>query len=119
MDKKILIDTLGWGILIWLFGYILGIVFFAFVPASLIGWVIMPFGIAITLFVLFKKIKSTSLNYYFLIAAAWTAIAVLFDYIFLVKLFHPADGYYKLDVYIYYALTFLLPLSMGYYKSKK
>lgn len=118
MNKKTLIDTLGWGFLIWLIGYVLGIALFAFVPASLIGWVIMPIGIIVTLFILFKKIKSTSLNYYLMLAVAWTIIAVVFDYFLLVKLFKPADGYYKLDVYIYYALTFILPLAVGFLKTK-
>ena len=30
-----------------------------------------------------------------------------------------ADGYYKPDVYIYYFLTFAIPLIAGYYKTKK
>jgi hypothetical protein len=28
----------------------------------------------------------------------------------------PADGYYKLDVFIYYALTLLVPLAVGWWK---
>ena len=40
-------------------------------------------------------------------------IAVICDYFFLVKAFNPADGYYKLDVYLYYGLTFILPLAVG------
>jgi len=43
-------------------------------------------------------------------------IAVIFDYLFLVKMFKPTDGYYKLDVYLYYILTFLLPLIVGWRK---
>jgi len=119
MNKKILVDNLGWGITLWLVGYILGIVFFAFVPHDLIGWVIMLIGIIITLFVLFKIIKSSSLNYYLMLALSWTAIAIILDYFLLVKLFKPADGYYKLDVYLYYILTFALPLVVGYIKTHK
>jgi len=36
--------------------------------------------------------------------------------LFIVKAFKPADGYYKLDVYLYYALTFALPLIVGWRK---
>lgn len=43
----------------------------------------------------------------------WTLIAIIFDYFFLVKLLKPADGYYKLDVYLYYSLTFILPVVAG------
>ena len=110
MKKSFLKDSFGWGLLLWFIGYVLGIVFFMVVPPSLIGWMIMPIGILLTLWVLIKKIKGDSFNYYLTLAIIWTVIAIVFDYFFLVKLFKPADGYYKLDVYIYYATTFLLPL---------
>lgn len=113
MNRQLLKDALGWGFLLWLFGYILGIVLFMVVPPSLLGWVIMPIGVIITLWVLLKKVKGNSFRYYLTIAIIWTLIAIVFDYFFLVKVFNPADGYYKLDVYVYYALTFLLPLIIG------
>ena len=112
-------DSLGWGIILWLVGYVLGVVLFAFVPAWLLGWVIMPIGIVIALWVLIKKIVSMSLQYYLLVALVWTIIAIVFDYLFLVLVFKPADGYYKLDVYLYYLLTFLLPVLVGWRKSKR
>lgn len=118
MNKKVLIDTLLWGFLLWLIGYGLGILLFTLVPPTAIGWIITPIGTAIALFILFKKIKSTSLQYYLLISVVWTLIAVVFDYFFLVKVFKPADGYYKFDVYLYYALTFVLPLLVGWKKIK-
>lgn len=97
MKLRFMKDTFGWGFLFWLLGYILGILFFPIVPVSMIGWVIMPAGLAITYWVLWKKIRGNSFQYYF----------------FLVKVFQPEDGYYKLDVYLYYALTFVLPLVVG------
>ena len=84
----------------------------------MLGWAIMPIGIIITVWVLMKKIKSESLKYYLGIAVIWTLVAVVFDYFFLVKIFKPIDGYYKLDVYIYYILTFTLPLIVGFKKQK-
>lgn len=116
MNKQLLKDSLGWGFLLWLIGYILGFLFFAFVPPAMIGWVIMPIGTAITLWVLFKKIKGKSLGYYLILAFTWTFIAIIFDYFFIVKMLKPADGYYKLDVYLYYVLTFVLPLIAGWRK---
>lgn len=113
MSKKDLKDLLGWGFLLWLMGYGLGIMLFTVVPINLIGWIIMPIGVLVTLWVLFKKIESRSFEYYLKLAVVWTLIAVVFDYFFLVKAFKPADGYYKLDVYLYYALTFILPLAVG------
>ena len=109
-------NALGWGTIVWLFGYVLGIAFFAFVPAPLIGWVIMPFGIIFALWILLRWVKAEHLWQYVVIALAWTLIAVLLDYTLLVQVFQPADGYYKLDVYLYYALTFIFPLLVGWYK---
>lgn len=119
MNKKFLKDAVGWGFILWLIGYVLGIILFAIVPPSALGWVIMPIGIAITLWVLLKKIKGKSLRYYLLIASVWTLIAIVFDYVFLVKIFKPVDGYYKLDVYIYYIITFIIPLLVGWKKKNR
>jgi len=118
-DKgKIFLNTIFWGVALWLFGYILGIVFFAFVPKDLIGWYIMPLGLMLTLWVLFKKIKRESFVCYIGLGVVWTIIAITFDYLFLVKLFK-AINYYKLDVYIYYFLTLTLPIATGVYKFNK
>lgn len=118
MNKQLLKDALGWGFVLWLIGYILGIILFMIVPASLIGWIIAPIGIVITLVVLFRKTKGTSLKYYTILAIVWTLIAIVFDYLFIVKVFKSA-GYYKLDVYFYYAFIFFLPLIFGWQKQKK
>ena len=118
MNKQFYKDTFGWGFLLWLIGYLLGIILFMFVPQSVVGWIIMPIGTIITLWVLFKKIKNNKFNYYLILAIIWSLIAIIFDYFFLVKLFKPADGYYKLDVYLYYTLTFILPLLVGFRKIK-
>ena len=116
MTKQFFKDSLAWGFALWIFGYLLGFIFFAFIPQKLLGWVIMPFGIIVTLWVLFKKINAEKLSYYFWLAVIWTAIAIVFDYFFLVKILKPADGYYKLDVYLYYVLTFAIPLLVGWRK---
>ncbi|MGE5624192.1 MAG: hypothetical protein ACM3ZT_01435 [Bacillota bacterium] len=49
----------------------------------------------------------------------WTALAVALDYLLIVKLLKPTDGYYKPDVYLYYALTFLLPLLAFGWKTRR
>jgi uncharacterized membrane protein len=116
MNKQLVKDSLGWGFVLWLIGYILGFVLFFALPPSLIGWVIMPIGIMITFWVLFKKVKSENFRHYLILAVVWTVIAVVFDYLFIVKALKPADGYYKLDVYVYYALTFALPLIVYWWK---
>lgn len=118
MNKQLLKDGFGWGTLLWVIGYILGIVLFMAVPPALLGWVIMPIGIVVTLWVLLKKIKSNSFKYYVSLAVIWTLLAILLDYFLLVKVFKPTGGYYKLDVYLYYIVTFSLPLLVGcFYKA--
>lgn len=115
---KLFFNTAFWGCIVWLFGYILGIIFFMFIPKNLIGFVILPLGVAFMLWVLLKKIKRESFMCYVSISILWTIIAVAFDYFFIVKLFNSTD-YYKLDVDIYYALTFILPMAVGWYKKSK
>jgi hypothetical protein len=117
MNRQLIKDGLVWGFILWLIGYILGILLFMFVPYPMIGWIIMPIGIVIALLVLLKKVKGSTLKYFFKIAIIWTIIAVIFDYLFLVNMLKPKDGYYKLDVYLYYLLTFILPLLVGWRKS--
>ncbi len=117
MKKQFYMDVFVWGFVLWLIGYLLGMILFFVVPQDMIGWVILPIGIIITLWVLLKKIKGDSFNYYLYMAIAWTLIAIVFDYLFIVKALKPADGYYKLDVYLYYALTFILPLA-AYWRKK-
>ncbi|MBI1767219.1 MAG: hypothetical protein HYR67_02455 [Bacteroidetes bacterium] len=119
MNKHLLKDSLGWGFVLWLIGYVLGIALFFVVPPSLLGWVITPIGMIVTLWVLLKKVKGEGLQYYLILAIAWTVLAIVLDYIFIVKAFNPTDGYYKLDVYLYYVLTFILPLIAGMWKKEK
>lgn len=114
---RVLRNTVFWGLILWLFGYVLGIVFYYAVPKDLIGFAILPFGVTLTLWVLLKKINRDEFGCYFGLGLIWTILAVLLDYFFIVKMLKPLE-YYKLDVYIYYALTFILPLAVGWYKFK-
>lgn len=114
MNGRLVKDGLGWGFALWLFGYALSMMLFAFVPPSLLGWIITPIGTALALWVAFRKVKGDTLSHYVLVALVWVTIAVVGDYLFIVKAFNPADGYYKPDVYLYYALTMAIPLLAGW-----
>jgi len=118
-NKQLIKDSLGWGIVLWLIGYVLSFILFFIVPPSFIGWAIMPVGIVITLWVLFKRIRSEYSRHYLVLAIAWTMIAVVLDYLLVVKALNPVDGYYKPAVYLYYALTFVLPLLVGWRNKSK
>jgi hypothetical protein len=118
MSSRLIKDTLGWGFALWLVGYLLGIAFFFVLPAAWIGWAVTPIGLAVTLWVLLKRVKATAVSYYAILAVVWTLIAIAFDYLFIVKAFKPEDGYYKLDVYLYYALTLVVPIAVGVWKTR-
>lgn len=118
MEKiKILKNNLFWGFVLWLIGWALGVVLFMTPLKPIMGWVITPIGVLVTLWVLFKKIEREELMCYFGVGVIWTIVAVVLDYLFNVKLFGIV-GYYKLDIFVYYALTFLLPVCVGFYKMK-
>lgn len=111
MRSLIVRDGLGWGFLLWLAGYFLGFCFYPFVPPAHIGWYVTPFGIALTCLVLWKWVRVSVVGEAILIGVIWTVVAIICDYFFLVKLLNPADGYYKLDVYLYYLFTLVLPVA--------
>jgi len=115
---KIFLNTILWGFALWLFGYILGVIFFAFVPKDMIGWFVLPLGLIAAIWVLLKRIKRESFVCYVGLGVIWVIMAIILDYVFLVKLLN-ATGYYKLDVYIYYILTLVLPIIVGWYKLKE
>ena len=119
VDRQTIIDTLGWGLALWLVGYILGILLFFVLPAALIGWAILPAGVIVTLYVLLRRIAGHDLRYYALLAAAWTILAIACDYVFIVLLLRPEEPYYKADVYVYYLLMIALPLLAGWWKGQE
>jgi hypothetical protein len=115
---KIFLNTFFWGLMLWLFGYFLGFIFFAFVPKDMIGWFILPLGVIFMLWILLKKIKREEPMCYFGLGLIWTIMAVVLDYVFVVKLLN-AVGYYKADVYVYYVVTFILPIAVGWFKFRR
>ena len=115
MQRFIWRDLICFGFGLWLFGYILGIVFYALVPPAWIGWFVMPIGTLATIFVLWKWARIPSVSQGINVGVVWTVIAVICDYLAIVKLINPPDGYYKLDVYIYYLVTLILPAAAGFF----
>lgn len=116
MNEQFAKEAFGWGFVLWLFGAILGFIFFFLVPKSMIGWAITPFGIVFTFWVLLKKISGGNFRYYLNMAIVWTLIAIVCDYVLGVKLFGWGNEYYKLDIYLYYTLTLLMPLGIYWYE---
>ncbi|MBI2612895.1 hypothetical protein HYW59_03765 [Candidatus Kaiserbacteria bacterium] len=111
--KEVGID-LVWGFGLWVFGYVLGMMLFTFVPLEYLGLVITPFALALAIWVCIRRFfkKNDSVLYLLAIGAAWFLIAFAFDYIFLVQAYNVKD-YYDYDVLFYYLATLLMPLIAG------
>lgn len=118
MRRFLLRDCLGWGFLLWILGYVLGFVFYPLVPTAVIGWYIMPIGLAVTCFVLWRFALVDTMVLAVVLGVAWCSIAVVLDYLFIVKLLNPSDGYYKPDVYLYYASALLLPVAAQWVRQR-
>jgi len=106
-------DTAGLGILLWLIGYITSLVLFFSPFAGIMGWILIsvftPVTVAVTWW--WFRARDLSLLYYAGVGIAWTAIAIVLDYLFIVLLFQAT--YYGPDVFVYYAITLLIPVLVG------
>jgi hypothetical protein len=114
--KQWIKDTAGLGTGLWLIGYLASLVLFFTPYAGIMGWILLviftPITIAVTWW-WFRQREGMSLQYYAKVGIAWVLIAIVFDYLFIVQLFQAA--YYEADVFVYYALTFLIPVGVGLY----
>ncbi len=108
-------DTGGLGIVFWLIGYLASLVLFFSPFAESMGWILLILCTPVTCIITWWWFRSRSLplSYYLKVGIAWTAIAIVFDYLFIVLLLDAL--YYGADVFIYYALTFLIPVCVGLY----
>ena len=105
----------GLGTGLWLVGYLASLVLFVSPYAAIMGWILLVVCTPVTITVAWWwfRVRDLPLTYYVKVGAAWTAIAVVFDYLFIVLLFQAT--YYGPDVFVYYALTFLIPVGVGLY----
>jgi hypothetical protein len=113
--KQWILDTVGLGTGLWLFGYLASLLLFFSPFADMMGWIITavftPVTIAITWW--WFKERDLPITYFLEVGIVWTGIAMVLDYLFIVRLFQ--TPYYELDVFVYYALTFLIPAGVGMY----
>jgi len=116
--KVRIIDTIGIGTALWLFGYLASLALFFSPVANIMGWIITAVFTPITIGITWWRFRGRNLppSYFVTVGAAWTVIAVVFDYLFIVRLFQAT--YYRPDVFVYYALTFLIPVAVGLYLNR-
>jgi hypothetical protein len=115
-----MIDIFVFGILIWFIGYIASLILFPFVPNNILGWILCIIFTPITIIIAYFRFRKRKLRLfcYFMTGVFWLLIAIIFDYLFIVKLFSAVD-YYKTDVFVYYAVTFFIPLIIGFINTNK
>ncbi len=101
------------GVGLWLLGYLASLLLFFSPFQSSMGWIITAVFTPVTIAVAWWwfRTRDLPLSYYVKVGIAWTVIAILLDYLFIVRLFQ--TPYYELDVFVYYALTFLIPVGVG------
>ena len=118
--KQWIKDTAGIGTGLWLIGYLASLVLFFSPYAAIMGWILLviftPVTIAVTWW-WFRKRKDLTLEYFAKVGVVWVLIAVVFDYLFIVQLFQA--NYYGPDVFVYYAMTFLIPAGVGFYLKQR
>jgi hypothetical protein len=112
-------DTAGLGTAFWLIGYLASLVLFFTPCAGIMGWILLAVFTPVTIVITwwwFNQRKSLPLRYYACVGIAWMLIAIVLDYLFIVLLFHAT--YYEPDVFVYYAVTFLIPPGVGLYLAR-
>lgn len=107
-------DCLGWGFILWALGFALGMILFPFVPVARLGWFILPVMTLVTVYVAYRRLRQSdeTIGYYVIVGIVWLFIAVVFDYLFLVKAF-AVSNYYDADILMYYALSLIVPMAVG------
>lgn len=109
-------DMAGLGIVLWLIGYLASLALFFSPFAATMGWILIIMFTPVTIVITwwwFKRREPLPLPYFAKVGIVWMLIAIVFDYFFIVLLFQAS--YYGPDVFVYYALTFLIPAGVGLY----
>jgi hypothetical protein len=114
--KQWIKDTAGPGTGFWLIGYLASLVLFFSPFAGIMGWILLAIFTPVTVAIAwwwFRQRECLPVQYYAGVGVAWVLIAVVLDYLFIVLLFQAT--YYGPDVFVYYAVTFLIPVGVGLY----
>ena len=112
-------DTAGLGTALWLIGYLASLVLFFTPYAGIMGWILIAVFTPVTIVITwwwFARQEIHILQYYAGVGVAWMLIAIVLDYLFIVLLFNAT--YYEPDVFVYYAVTFLIPPGVGLYLAR-
>lgn len=111
-------DALCLGTFLWLIGYLASLVLFFTPFVENMGWILTAFFTPVTIAITWWwfRLRGLPLIYFVKVGIVWVVIAVVLDYLFIVLLFQTT--YYSLHVFLYYALTFLIPVGIGLYLTR-
>ncbi len=117
MNKKHIIDTLGYGLMYWMIGFILGMIFLIFVPIRYVGWPILAIMFPLMIFLTMVRFEARTkpIYYYFVTGFVWLGVIALLDYLIVMKGFGNMQ-YYDFDLYLTYALILIIPITYGLIK---
>lgn len=112
--KEQFIDTFGWGCVLWVVGFALGMMAFPFLEPERIGLVVVPILSLITITVAYQRFNKSGQPraYYYIVGLIWALYPVVLDYLFIVRAF-AVGNYYDADVFAYYLITFAVPIIIG------
>jgi hypothetical protein len=119
--KQWITDTAGLGMALWLIGYLASLVLFFTPYAGVMGWILFVVFTPVTIAIAwwwFRKRDGLTLRYYAGVGLAWMLIAIVLDFLFIVLLFQAA-AYYGPDIFVYYAVTLLIPVGVGLYLNRR
>jgi hypothetical protein len=106
-------------VLFWLIGYLASLGLFFSSYAGIMGWILIAVFTPVTIAIAwwwFRQRERLPLQYYAGVGVAWVLIAIVLDYLFIVLMFQAT--YYGIDVVVYYAVTFLVPVGVGLYLNR-
>ncbi|VVB63616.1 Uncharacterised protein [uncultured archaeon] len=118
--KQLIKDTAILGTALWLIGYLASLVLFFTPYAGVMVWILLAVFTPVTILIVlwwFRKRERLPLQYYAGVGVAWVLIAIVLDYLFIVLLFQA--NYYGIDVLVYYAVTFLIPVGVGLFLNRR
>ena len=87
--KRLALDGLLWGFLLWLLGFAVGMLAFLFVATRWIGLVVLPILLPVTVWVAWRRLRGHAdpWGYPVAVGAIWCALAVGLDWVVLVRRF--------------------------------
>lgn len=112
--KQFIRDAVLLGTALWLLGYLASLLLFVTPLHPVMGWVLIGFFTPVTTAIAWYwfRARDQPLPYYVKVGLAWTVLAIVLDYLFIVLLF--SATYYGPDVFVYYAVTFAIPVGVGW-----